>query len=185
MAYDPNSLFLAHAVGSPFAKDPPDADTYYAALGRMGVLWGRFEQNLEYVVLIMSKAPGAPKPKEGRPRSYRKKIEHLKRYCKETSRLTPMLDYTLDFAGRAKNVGLKRHELFHANWQGFVKGAAEPTVKFANIRWEGERSQRSKRDIPLSELKALADQTHALNAQIIHMLTWYADLTASLRGEKS
>ncbi|MCH8212570.1 MAG: hypothetical protein IIC54_00705 [Proteobacteria bacterium] len=185
MAFDPNSMFLVHTTGSPFADEPPDSDAYYAAIGRLMVLWGRFEQNLENVVQDMSSTPGAPKPPSGRPRSYKKKVEHLKLYCRDTPCLTPLLEYAREFSSRALLIGPKRHEIVHANWQGFIANAPELTVKFANIRWEGERSKRTKRDIPISELSTLTSQIHTLNGDAMNFMRLTIELSGQQGGNKS
>lgn len=42
MAFDPNNLVKVFEAGNPFRTDPPDAESYYAAIGRIAVMrWSR------------------------------------------------------------------------------------------------------------------------------------------------
>src|SRR6185369_16626367 len=102
-------------------------------------------------ILRMGLIPKAPKPKGGRPRNFRKKVKRLKELCRDMPRLKHLHQTAREFSPKVLLAGQKRHALVHSNWQSFVLGAAEPTVRFANVIWDGDDATPMKRDVPLSE----------------------------------
>ncbi len=142
MAFNPKNLVKVFEAGDPFRNDPPDAESYYAAIGRIVAIWGRFEQMLEQSISMMSVLSDAPKPNEPPQVSYKRKLGQMKVLCRDTPSLNHIHDAVRTFASTAKILGNKRHELTHANWQGFSKKAPEPTVIFSNISWDTARACR-------------------------------------------
>ena len=182
MAFNPNNLKLVHTLGSPFADDPPDAEKYYAAIGRVMVLWGRFEQNLEDVISALGFIPRAPRLSNGRPRNFKKKVERLKELCRETPALKHLYVAACAFSSKALLAGQKRHALVHSNWQGFVPNAVEPAMKFANIIWDGDTARPMKRDVPLKELDALLAAIQELNGDAVNFYRVLVQLSARAPG---
>jgi hypothetical protein len=155
MAFEPKNLVKIFEAGNPFRNDPANAAAYYATIGRIAVVWGRFEQSLEQAIWAMSNAPGSPKPRQAPPVSFKRKLERIKLLCRDVPSLRHLHEHAREFSSTAIVLGRKRHDLTHANWQGFTKDAPEPTVAFSNIRWDSEHGTYDKRSIPLSELDAL------------------------------
>lgn len=166
MAFNPKNLVKVFQAGNPFADDPPDADAYYAAIGRIVVLWGRFEQMLEQTISMMGHVPDAVTPQKRPPVAFVRKLDRLKELCRDTPSLNYIHDDARVFASAAAILAPRRHGLTHANWQGFSRNASELTVTFTNIRWSANAGDYDREPVPLSELDTLLDDIAKLNATL-------------------
>ena len=167
MAFNPKNLVKVFQAGNPFYDDPPDADAYYAAIGRIVVLWGRFEQMLEQTISMMGQMPDAAIPQKSPPGPFTDKLRRLKELCRDTPSLKYIHDDAREFASAAAILAPRRHGLTHANWQGFNPNATEPTVTFTNIQWnENTGDYYDKQPIPLSDLETLLDDIAQLSADL-------------------
>ncbi len=166
MAFNPKNLVKVFQAGNPFADDPSDADAYYAAIGRIVVIWGRFEQMLEQTISMMGRVPDAVIPQEPPPFALTRKLGRLKELCRDTPSLNCIHDDARAFASTAAILAPRRHRLTHANWQGFNRNAAELTVTFTNIQWNANAGDYDKQPVPLSELDILLDDIAQLSADL-------------------
>ncbi|MCH9049563.1 MAG: hypothetical protein IIA72_00515 [Proteobacteria bacterium] len=166
MAFNPNNLVKVFQAGNPFANDPPDANVYYAAIGRIVVLWGRFEQMLEQTISMMGQVPNAVTPQKPPPVAFMRKLDRLKELCRDTPSVNHIHDDARAFASAAAILAPRRHGLTHANWQGFNRNVSEPTVTFTNIQWNANAGGYNRHPIPLSELETLLADIAQLNANL-------------------
>ena len=165
MAFNPKNLVKVFQRGNPFDDDPPDADAYYAAIGRIVVLWGRFEQLLEQTISMMGRAPDAVSPKAP-PVAFTAKLVRLKELCRDTPSLNHIHEDARVFASAAAILAPKRNGLTHANWQGFNTNVTEPTVTFTNIQWNENAGEYEKQPVPLSDLEKLLADIAQLNTDL-------------------
>ncbi len=170
MAFNPKNLVKVFQAGNPFADDPPDADAYYAAIGRIVVIWGRFEQMLEQTTFMMGRVPDAVTPQESPPVAFMRKLDRLKKLCRDTPSLNCIHDDARAFASTAAILAPRRHGLTHANWQGFNRNALEPTVTFTNIKWNANAGDYDRQPVPLSELDALLNDIAQLSADLFNKM---------------
>ena len=168
MAFNPKNLVKVFQHGNPFADDPPDADTYYAAIGRIVVMWGRFEQMLEQTISMMGHVPDAVTPQKPPPIAFGRKLDRLKKLCRDTPSLNCVHDDARVFASAAAILAPRRHGLTHANWQGFSRNTSEPTVTFTNIQWNANAGDYDKQPISLSELDTLLADIAQLSANLFN-----------------
>lgn len=166
MAFNPKNLVKVFQAGNPFADDPPDADTYYAAIGRIVVIWGRFEQMLEQTISMMGRVPDAVTPQESPPVAFKQKLDRLKKLCRDTPSLNCVHDDARAFASTAAILAPRRHGLTHANWQGFNRNAPELTVTFTNIQWNATAGDYEKEPVSLSDLDTLLDDIAQLSENL-------------------
>ncbi len=166
MAFNPKNLVKVFQAGNPFADDPSDADAYYAAIGRIVVIWGRFEQMLEQTISMMGHVPDAVTPQKPMPVAFGRKLDRLKELCRDTPSLNYIHDDARVFASTAAILAPRRHGLTHANWQGFSRNASELTVTFTNIQWNENAGGYDKQPVPLSMLVTLLDDIAELNATL-------------------
>ncbi len=166
MAFNPNNLVKVFQAGNPFADDPPNAEAYYAAIGRIVVIWGRFEQMLEQTISMMGHVPDAVTPQKPPPVAFVRKLDRLKELCRDTPSLNCVHDDARAFASAAAILAPRRHGLTHANWQGFNRNASEPTVTFTNIQWSANAGDYDRHPVPLSELDTLLADIVQLNASL-------------------
>ena len=166
MAFNPNNLVKVFQAGNPFADDPPNVEAYYAAIGRIVVLWGRFEQMLEQTISMMGHVPDAVTPQKPMPVAFKSKLGLLKELCRDTPSLNYIHDDARVFASAAAILAPRRNELTHANWQGFSHNASELTVIFTNIQWNETADHYDKKPVPLSMLETLLADIAELNATL-------------------
>lgn len=170
MAYDPNNLVKVFEAGDPFKDDPPEAEPYWAAVGRVSVMWGRFEQMLEQIISIISLLPDAPQPPQSPRLAWKRKLDQLKDLCRDTPSANHIHDDARSLVSRAKVLGQKRHAITHSNWQRFISNAPEPTVEFTNIEWDAPGKKYARRPVSLSDLGALLDEIFVLNNDMFEKL---------------
>ncbi len=168
MAFNPKNLVKVFQAGNPFADDPSDADAYYAAIGRIVVIWGRFEQMLEQTISMMGRMPDAVTPQKPPPVPFMQKLDRLKKLCRDTPSLNCVHDDARAFASAAAILAPRRHGLTHANWQGFNRNASEPTVMFTNIKWGASEGDYDRQPVPLSELDTLLTDIVQLSANLFN-----------------
>lgn len=167
---NPAALIKAFNFGDPFEEDPADAEVYYATLGRVFVMWGRFEQSLEQLIAHLGNLLDAPKLPPAPPRPLTGKLNAISKLFRNTPSLGPLIPEALEIVKRAEDAAEARNRLIHANWQGFDHDASELTMTFAKLEWDGLNSNPEKRDVSLSELESLARETHSLSAAVFRLM---------------
>ena len=75
----PKVTIRLRVISDPFLGDPEGAEAFYAAAGRIIMLWGRFENHLDHALLSIVKLPEGgiirATTKEAVPASFRRKAD--------------------------------------------------------------------------------------------------------------
>lgn len=155
---------------APFERDPPDADRFYAAVGRAMLLWGRFEMGLDHallgIVALRDAGSIGVRPEEGVPATLNQKARMWRRAFTTLPALSDMKSAALQLMDDAMEAAEDRAVFAHATWQGFI--STEPLVmRFRRIRYKGANTVAFTCDVELSEVHAVQRTFDALNTRMI------------------
>jgi hypothetical protein len=124
----------------PFRGDPEGAETFYAAVRRFLMLWGRFENNFDGLLGIIATLPGwtalrEPIP-ESVPAAWKKKAKMWRGAFSKVPRLAPQRDRALDLVSRKHKGGLIRVEttlVTHPQIEAMVQEADKLNARLAPL----------------------------------------------------
>jgi hypothetical protein len=123
------------SVSKPFHFDPPYAVSFYEAIGRLVLLWGRFEQALEQHLNMVINIASQFGAEERMQVSFLRKMDLLRRLYR---RCPPLAEHAEGMAGLtydAEKASEDRNLIIHSNWGGFVDGDP-PRIQLHNITYK-------------------------------------------------
>lgn len=155
----------------PFMDDPPDAETYFTALGRALVLWGRFESHLDFALVSLTLLPeGKPYKPEQMPVPFTKKAKLWKRIFRDVDRLAPMREQARLLISDAIQAAKDRNILAHGHWNGFLKSDLL-TARVRHTRRKGSKMVINDYEISVAKLEDLISTFDSLNTRLLP-ITW-------------
>jgi hypothetical protein len=122
----PPILLRITAHNTPHQSDPPNADEFYAAVGRFTVAWGRFEGHFTAAMLQILSLPEAVHLTRAVPISWKKRAKLWRDAFNGVDSLRPLQARALGFIQRVMSEIEDRHLGAHAIWDEFVASAPEP-----------------------------------------------------------
>jgi hypothetical protein len=125
----PPILLRITAHNTPHQSDPPNADEFYAAVGRFTVAWGRFEGHFTAAMLQILSLPEAVHLTRAVPISWKKRAKLWRDAFNGVDSLRPLQARALGFIQRVMSEIEDRHLGAHAIWDEFVASAPEPTIR--------------------------------------------------------
>lgn len=154
----------------PFADDPDGAEAFYAATGRLLMMWGRFENHLDHVLLQIANLPEAQALAGLNPREMPVAMGRKATMWKLAFRTVPALaswrDEALQFMADAMDDARSRAVVVHSNWQGFT--STEPlTVKMVQWKHEGPKIIVSTYFMEIGQIAKIASQVDQLNSRLL------------------
>lgn len=184
MADDPAKRTIRVRVRSmPFMDDPQGAEAYYTALGRVLVLWGRFESQLDSLVLILSNfKPCRPFVPRELPISMKRRAELLRDLLKKVPELAPLRDPLLALLPQAMDSAQDRHVITHGHWAGFVK-ADVLTSRFVMKKHKAEKLIIQDYRVSLDNLNKMISTFDRLLVSLLP-ITWNASVMSNSSGPR-
>lgn len=188
MSNDNSKSSITFALRSTaFEEDPQGADAYYAEIGKIVCIWGRFEQQFTMAVRIIFSLREAEPIKNDFPVPFSSKLKFWRKAFRQLPSLAEQKEYALRFADDAMEAALDRHDIMHSNWGEFI--STDPlTVKAVNMRPKGKTYLHTTFEITLPTLQKIRKRIDDLNTRLVP-LTWFlASLTtrlARLEGGRS
>ena len=167
--YEPNErksvTITIHS--EPFHDDPEGAESYYTALGRALVLWGRFENHLFQTLLAINNLPEAEplRPRE-LPVSFKQQAKLWRKFFRSLPVLASMRDAAPTLISDAGDANQDRAVIVHGHFNGFITD--DPlTARFNIQRHKGEKIIFEHYDVPISALENMVNTFDALNTRML------------------
>jgi hypothetical protein len=166
--------FTANVKSTPWAKEPPGADVFYAALGRVYFLWGRFETHLQMTILGIWNLPEATalndKFKNEIPVSMKKRAKFWRVAFRELPRLQRYQEAANKLMDEAMEGARRRSILLHSSWGDFE--STDPWTAMVTIhRHRGDMLYVETYRITLPKLQEMAEDFDNLNTLLVP-LSW-------------
>jgi hypothetical protein len=159
--------------------DPPSADRFYAAVGRIVIRWGRFENQFDWALRIIVQLPeSAPIRPEGKapiPANFTKKTDLWIKAFKFMPSLNPIRIPALEVVTDARLAFEKRSALVHGHFGPFIR-ADPPTLEGHTVRHKGDRTLLTKYTIELPGLVDLLAMVGGLTIRMTPILMHLVDL---------
>jgi hypothetical protein len=124
------------SVSKPFHFDPPYAVSFYENIGRLVLLWGRFEQALEQHLSVVINIATQFGTEERMQVSFLRKMDLLRRLYRRCQPLSEHAEGMAALTKEAEQVSEDRNLIIHSNWGGFVDDDP-PRLKLHNITHKG------------------------------------------------
>ena len=170
-------------MSEPFMDDPDGAEAYYTALGRVLVLWGRFESHFGHLLLALSNLkPCAPFRPEAIPISMTDRMRLMRRLLENVPELEPFRKPILGLLPQARDSAEDRHIVVHGHWNGFVKGETL-TSRFTRSRHKGGKLFTETYDVSLGMLEIMSNTFDSLNTALIP-ISWDVCLLSDSLGSQ-
>jgi hypothetical protein len=163
----------------PFAEDPRMAAVYYAAVGRLLMLWGRLERHVDTLLLLAASLPEAASLRERMPDavpvSMKLKAATWRRAFAGIERLAPWRDEAETLISDILTAHGDRVAVVHSSWQGFV--SEDPlTVEMTHHKHGRDRIHRSTYRVTLPDLIQMQSNAHTLNKRLLPVARALVDL---------
>ena len=121
------------AHNTPYHTDPVSADSFYAALGKLSVAWGRLEGHVINNLLTIMGLLGATA--EARlPNGWEDRLKLWKKGFSSVPSLQPHKERAVEFLKSIHEAAEGRNYAAHAVWGEFVSDASEPTMMARGIK---------------------------------------------------
>jgi hypothetical protein len=114
--------FILRSRTEPFKDDPPFADDFYNAIGRVVLMWGRLEQSLDNLVVSALTIASRTAPARPFMVSLNRKLTLLRELFSQCPDLQPLQSRADALADRIEAHGNDRHLVVHTNWLHFDEG---------------------------------------------------------------
>lgn len=166
-----NSPVIPYHVSLTPQADPPNADPIYAAIGRVIVSWGLFENQLDFGLMSILRMPDAepirPRLNSGEPipASFKQKV---KLWRKAFQRMTILSDYrapALTIIDHAKKLATRRDSIVHGNWNNFRPGDPMKIVG-VHFRLKGSTVKMTEHVATEDGFNQIADATRRLSSEM-------------------
>ena len=162
-------IFRLAVTSTPFRGEPEGAASYYEALGRATVLWGRFELHFSSCLMIILGLPEAVPITEPLPISWKKRAALWRRAFNTLPILAPFKKSALELIDEVMDGIGDRHFLSHAHWGEFV--SSDPlTVKACTVaprKGTANIVEMAWYHIPIDMLRAITTKADDFNSQLL------------------
>jgi hypothetical protein len=180
------TLLRIVAVETPHPTDPPDADIFYAALGRFTVAWGRFEGHFTAAILLLHNLRGHDyAATTAVPMSWKRRAETWREAFNILPVLQPLQAKAITYIERVMNEVEDRHIGAHSIWDMFIVPAVEPTIRgrliSAKRRHPGMIDVKDY-ELRASMLNAALFNVNRLNRDLVEFTTFLGSLRPAPSG---
>jgi hypothetical protein len=160
-----NALLRITAHNTPYHTDPVSAGSFYAALGKLSVAWGRLEGHVIGNLLTIMNLLGATA--EARlPFRWDERLELWKKGFSSVPSLQPHKERAVEFLKSIHESAEDRNYAAHAVWGEFVSNANEPTMMARGIK-SGQRGiVVDDRRITMTMIECALDECNRLNLEM-------------------
>jgi hypothetical protein len=124
----PQVLLSITAYNTPHHTDPASAGSFYAALGKLSVAWGRLEGHANGNLLTIMNLLGAT-AEERLPSNWGERLKLWKKGFSSVPSLQPHRERAVKFLNSIQEEAENRNYAAHAVWGDFVSDANEPRAK--------------------------------------------------------
>lgn len=155
----------------PFRDDPVAAESYYAALGRILILFGRFENHLAHTLLAINNLPeAAALQKRSIPIPFNQKAKLWREFFCGVPILEKHRENDLSLISDAGDANQDRAVIAHGHFNEFI--AEDPlTARFLVHRDKGDRIIFERYDVTIEVLERVIKTIDALNTRLLP-ITW-------------
>jgi hypothetical protein len=170
----PPTLLRITAHATPHKSDPPNAQEFYAALGKLIIAWGRLEGHFIGALLMILALPEASSFAEPLPLAWKRRKELWERAFDKIPALKAQQARANDFMGRLIDEVESRNFAAHAIWDEFKLSAKEPTIPGRTTKPQRGRPNTIKVmdvDVSLSKLKQALALANQLNFELLELTT--------------
>jgi hypothetical protein len=163
----------------PFARDPPNAEPFYAAVGRFVRVWSEFEILLDYVLGMIAAMPEwaeergkrkdvVPTPMSGKAAMWRDAFRSL-------PRLEPARERALRFMSDAMDTHDDRTLILHGRWLRFTN--SEPlTVELERRKRQGRKILVYGGENTIHQIEAATSEAADLTARLTPIMLFLVGL---------
>ena len=151
----------------PFLNDPEGADVYYLELGRILVLWGRFENHFSHALIALCNMPAAKNfMPTNMPLPFNDKAKLLRKLFQEIDELSALKEEALSLIADASDSAEDRHVVMHGHFNGFIDD--DPlTGRFLRHRHQGEKIIFERYDVTIDALHEMTNKIDSLNTRLL------------------
>ena len=175
---DLNVLLRITAHNTPYHTDPVGAGSFYAALGKLSVAWGRLEGHVIINLLTIMNLLGATA--EARlPFRWEDRSDLWKKGFSSVPSLQPHKERAVEFRKCMHEAGEDRNYAAHAVWGEFVSDASEPTMMARGIKSGQPGIVVDDRRITLTMVESALAECNRLNCE----MSEFSKLLRSLRPQ--
>jgi hypothetical protein len=168
------TLLRITAHATPHKSDPPNAQEFYAALGKLIIAWGRLEGHIIGALLMIVALPEASQFAEPLPLAWKRRKDLWERAFDKIPVLKAHQPRATDFMVRLIDEAESRNFAAHAVWDEFKLGAKEPTMPGRTIqpqRGDPNTIKVMDIDVSLSKLKPALALANQLNSELVEFTT--------------
>lgn len=184
---DPSGPTLTLSVTStPFAGDTPTAPQFYEAIGRVVVLWGRFEHHFDGDLLMCSNIAFH---RYGIEREMQISLRRKTKLMRELFRIVPVFQPLLPIcealADDIDDASDDRNLLLHSHG-GYIRASDPPILELYNHRHRSGKLIISTARVTLAQLANLAATIDGLNTRMLALtfnLGRYQDWPGDVGGK--
>jgi hypothetical protein len=168
MTKQPTATIQIRLKSDPFMDDPPGAEAYYIALGRVIVLWGRLESHFGDILTMICAAPVARHLNLiTMPISIKQRAKLLRRLVNQIHALAPIKKSVLDLIPDVKDAAQDRHVIVHGHWNGFIRKDDPNICKFISQKHKDGKIMISTYNVSIEKLDAMAAKFDDLNTRLL------------------
>jgi hypothetical protein len=161
---DLNVLLRITAHNTPYHTDPVSAGSFYAALGKLSVAWGRLEGHVIGNLLTIMNLLGATA--EARlPFRWEDRLDLWKKGFSTVPRLQLHKQRAIQFLNSIHEAAEDRNYAAHAVWGEFASDASEPTMMARSIK-SGHGIVVDDRRITLTMIENALAECNRLNLEM-------------------
>lgn len=150
--------------------DPPEADAFYIAVGRVVFQWGRFENQFDWILRGIARLPESaairPKHKELIPRAFSQKAKFWRKAFQSIDELRPVCPEALHLLADAAQAFDIRSSLVHGHFGPFELGPPF-AVHGHNVTHKGDQTLFRPMRITLAGAIELAQFIESLRYRIM------------------
>jgi hypothetical protein len=149
----------------PFLGDPPHAKDFYEAMGRLIVVWGRFEHQLETCLRVLIDVAKGYGIEQEMYVSFDRKAKIFQDLYRDVPPLSDQHGAAKSLMSDADSVGKQRNHFIHSNVNGW--GDADPPfIKLRNYQYRKKVLYGLDIEAELSDINDLAAKADALNTDL-------------------
>jgi hypothetical protein len=165
---DPDPPFTARisVTSAPFGDDPPYAVDFYTTIGKIVLLWGRLERQLDALLSMAINIAARSGIQEQMPHQLRRRLTLLERLYCDCGELSHYKDAASNLLRDIRETSEERHMVIHSNWGGFEHGPP-PRLVLTHQKYKGDKVLIYRPKPTLVELNQLAANIDGLNTQLL------------------
>jgi hypothetical protein len=162
---DLNVLLRITAHNTPYHTDPLSAGSFYAALGKLSVAWGRLEGHVVINLLTIINLLGATA--EARlPFRWEDRLDLWKKGFSSVPSLQPHKERAVEFLKSIHEAAEDRNYAAHAVWGEFLSDASEPAMMARGIKSGQPGIVVDDRRITLTMVESALAECNRLNFEM-------------------